>query len=184
MMVPDRSCARDRAAENKSTMRQVCGVASLRPIACVVMMPMTIANCVRTPGPYCQRERLVDGDNIPTAPWILVGAISDRNIGPTHSPKPAPTPTSTLHAVLESGEPIYARHVTHRPIMRAVNDAEKPRTAEPNTNIAELAWTAPFRPQRSMMTFATKLPRRPPTVYTAVTTENVESDIGMHFGKP
>lgn len=32
----------------------------------------------------------------PTLPLILVGAISERNIGPTQSPMPAPTPVNIL----------------------------------------------------------------------------------------
>ena len=78
--------------------------------------------------------------------------------------------------------PVYALR-THLPSINDHNDADTPMRAAPRTNITELARTAPFLPQRSIITFATKLPSRPPTVYTEVTTEKVASDIGIHVGR-
>lgn len=59
-----------------------------------------------------------------------------------------------------------------------------PMMPDPIIIATALTRTAPFRPQLSMMTLANMLPRRPPTVYTDVTTENVASDIGIQVGRP
>ena len=93
-----RICAIDRAHEISNTARHLFGSASLSPIACVIIKPMTIANCVRTPG-RCESETCVlsrSAQDQPTLPRILGGAISDRKMGPTQRPIPAPTPVSSL----------------------------------------------------------------------------------------
>lgn len=52
----------------------------------------------------------------------------------------------------------------YRPKINGVSDAEMPMILDPRTNMTALARTAPLRPQRSMTTFATRLPSSPPTV--------------------
>jgi hypothetical protein len=57
------------------------------------------------------------------------------------------------------------------------------RAAPPAVNKA-LSLVAPLRPRESIIIFADKLPMRPPIVKTAVTTEKIDSDMGMHVGRP
>lgn len=54
----------------------------------------------------------------------------------------------------------------------------------PTAVITALIFVAPRRPQRSIMTLALTLPTNPPTVNMEVTTEKVESDMGMQSGRP
>ena len=52
----------------------------------------------------------------------------------------------------------------HRPKMRGESEAATPINPAPIAIMNALVRTAPLRPQRSMIMFAPRLPRRPPTV--------------------
>lgn len=117
---------------------------------------------------------------------ILVGAISERKMGPTQSPIPAPTPVNIL---------FMRRLVTvahSSPALSEGTDLPKHRTgtfeaavinAAPAATNIELAWTAPFLPYRSITELALRDPSNPPTVNTEVRRENVASDMRMHVGR-
>lgn len=121
----------------------------------------------------------------PTLPLILVGAISERKIGPTQSPMPAPAPANIL---------FMRRLVTvaHSTSLSEGTDLPKHRTgtfeaavinAAPAATNIELAWTAPFLPYRSITELALRDPSNPPMVNTEVRRENVASDMRMHVGR-
>lgn len=94
----------DIADEIKRTNRHCRGLARNKPVACVNMMPRTIDNCVRTPKVnVCLSLPTSHGKyvGVPTLPLILEGAISDRYMGPTQIPRPAPIPTSVLFDIFQ-----------------------------------------------------------------------------------
>lgn len=94
-----RYCTTDRAAEKRRTRRQWVGVARPKPSDCVTKMPMTMANCVRTPkGNHGAQKRTRVRRRIPRLPLISGGAISERYMGPTQIPIPAATPTRNLES--------------------------------------------------------------------------------------
>jgi hypothetical protein len=117
----------------------------------------------------------------PIAPLILVGAISDKNIGPTQRPNPAPTPTSALDNTSQVDLGVTSKKV-YLPTINGPIEAEIPIKPPPTATDSALARMAPLRPQRSMTRFATELPKSPPTVNTDVTSEKLASVIGIHVG--
>jgi len=72
----------------------------------------------------------------------------------------------------------------HLPTSSALTDDDTAINKAPTAVISALNLEAPRLPQRSIAILALMLPIKPPTVYMAVTTENVVSDMGMHTGKP
>jgi len=137
----------ERQNETKKTKRHREGVAKLSPMSCVIIMPNAIETGSKTAKP----------------PRILAGAISARKTGPTHKPRPEPTPMRNL------------------PRTRKKMELVRPIKAVPiPIKMAQRRWV-PRRPHLSMTRFATRLPARPPTVKIAVTKENSTSDIGIQL---
>lgn len=72
----------------------------------------------------------------------------------------------------------------YRPRLNNVTELLKPMRAAPPAVNKALTLVAPLRPRESMTRFASRLPMRPPTVKMAVTTEKINSDMGMHVDRP
>jgi hypothetical protein len=72
----------------------------------------------------------------------------------------------------------------YRPRPNNAAELLEPMRAAPLAVSKALTLVAPLRPRESIIRFADKLPMRPPIVKMAVTTEKIDSDIGMHVGRP
>lgn len=124
----------------------------------------------------CNRKR-----DSPSVPLILEGAISDKKIGPTQSPIPEPMPTRNLQRLSQwDGKKIGNSCL---PSPKVFTPPLVPISAVPTVTRIALVRAAAFLPYRSMTMLAERLPSKPPRVKIAVTTENVKSDIGIHFGR-
>lgn len=106
-------------------------------------------------------------------------------MGPTHKPNPAATPVRSLSETGQDAEvAVPMLNAAYLPIIRGGSVADTAMKPAPTAITKALARHAPLRPQRSMTTFAPRLPSRPPTVYTEVRTEKVASSMAMHVGRP